>query len=136
MRIVLDSNVIIAAFASRGICQAIFEYCLESHEVILCESIIKEIKKNLRTKIRVPAPVIGEIETYLRESTNVERPAKVDPEVFEDKSDLPVLGVAQATGSSYIITGDRSLQGLKKYGDTAIISPRSFWETLKKKTNN
>ena len=99
MRLVIDSNVIIAAFAVRGLCQALFEYCLESHNVILCESIIKEVKKNLREKIKVPAPIVSEIEIYLRESTSVERPAPVDPGIFKDKSDLPVLGVAHATDS-------------------------------------
>lgn len=34
MKLVLDSNVIVAAFATRGLCGSLFEYCLESHEVI------------------------------------------------------------------------------------------------------
>jgi len=136
MRLVVDSNVIIAAFAVRGLCQAVFEYCLESHEVILCESIIKEVKKNLREKIKVPASIVSEIEAYLRESTSVERPAAVDSGVFKDQSDLPVLGVAQATDSSYIITGDRALLALRKYRSTDIISPRSFWDIVRKQADN
>jgi len=135
MRLVIDSNVIIAAFAVRGLCHALFEYCLESHDVILSESIIKEVKINLRKKVKAPAALVSEIETYLRESTSVEKPVPVDPSVFDDKSDLPVLGVAAASKSSYIITGDKALLKLRRYQDTDIIDPRSFWGVVKNKTN-
>ncbi len=136
MKLVIDSNVLIAAFAARGLCQALFEYCLESHEIVLCEEIIKEVKKNLRKKIKLPAFLVADIETYLRESASVEKPLPVEPDVFDDKSDLPVLGVAAASGSTYIITGDKALLSLKTYGNTEIISPRSFWEAIKQKANN
>jgi putative PIN family toxin of toxin-antitoxin system len=136
MKLVLDSNVIIAAFAVRGLCQAVFEYCLESHEVVLCESIIAEVRKNLREKVKVAVPIVTEIEAYLRESAIVENPDSVDSEIFEDESDLPVLGVAHATDSSYIITGDGALLALKKYGNTDIISPREFWDRIRKQSNN
>ena len=36
MKVVLDANVIVAAFASRGLCEAILELCLSEHEIILC----------------------------------------------------------------------------------------------------
>jgi putative PIN family toxin of toxin-antitoxin system len=136
MRLVIDSNVIIAAFAVRGLCHALFEYCLQSHDVILCESIIKEVTKHLRGRIKVPASVVTEIEVYLRESAIIDKPATVDPNAFGDKSDLPILGVALASGSSYIITGDKALLALNKYKDIDIISPRSFWEKMKKETNH
>ncbi|MFO7915378.1 MAG: putative toxin-antitoxin system toxin component, PIN family [Desulfatiglandaceae bacterium] len=136
MRLVLDSNVIIAAFAARGLCHALFEFCLEGHEIILCEEIIDEVKRNLRKKIKVPESLITEIESYLRESTLVEKPVPVENGIFEDESDLPVLGVGAASGSSYIITGDKALLSLKKYKDIDIINPRSFWEIIKGKANN
>jgi putative PIN family toxin of toxin-antitoxin system len=136
MRIVIDSNVLIAAFAARGICHAVFEYCLESHEVVLCDEIIEEVKRNFRKKIKVPASLVSEIEVYLRESALLESPMPVAETVFGDKSDLPVLGVAAVTDSSYIITGDKALLSLKKYKTTNIISPRSFWEIMKGKANN
>ena len=37
MRIVLDANVMVAAFAARGLCEALFELCLGSHEILLSE---------------------------------------------------------------------------------------------------
>ena len=37
MKIVLDTNVIIAAFATRGLCSPIFELCLDRFDVALSE---------------------------------------------------------------------------------------------------
>jgi predicted nucleic acid-binding protein len=34
MKIILDTNVIIAAFATRGLCSAVFELCLDRFEVV------------------------------------------------------------------------------------------------------
>lgn len=136
MRLVIGSNVLIAAFAVRGLCHALFEYCLESHEIILCEEIIKEVKNNLRKKVKVPVSLVVEIEAYLRKSTFIEKPIPVKMSACKDQSDLPVLGVAAATASSYIITGDNALLSLKMYADIPIIKPRSFWEVIKGKPNN
>lgn len=133
MRIVIDSNVIIAAFAVRGLCHALFEYCLDSHDVVLCETILKEVKKNLERKVRVPSSVAGEIDAYLRVSAYMENPIPLDSNVFSEKSDLQVLGVAAASGCSHIITGDKALPALKKFGGIDIVSPRAFWESSKKK---
>lgn len=135
MRLVFYSNVIIAAFAVRGLCHALFEFCLEGHEIIMCEEIMEEVKRNLQRKIKVPASVTAEIETYLRDSTLIMKPISVENGVFEDESDLPVLGVAAASCSPYIITGDKALLSLKKYKDIYMVSPRSFWEIARGKGN-
>ncbi len=131
MRLLLDSNVIIAAFAARGLCHALFEYCLESHEVVICNEILDEIREKLTTKIKVPAAVARNIEQYLRDSTEIVTPVKLRVSKLKDKSDLPVLGAAVASGAAYLITGDSGLLELSKIKETAIISPRAFWEEMK-----
>ncbi len=40
MRIVLDANVVVAAFAARGLCESLFELCLGSHEIVLSERLL------------------------------------------------------------------------------------------------
>lgn len=37
MKIILDANVVVAAFASRGLCEAVFKLCIDSHDLILSE---------------------------------------------------------------------------------------------------
>ena len=43
MKIVLNSNVIIAAFATQGICLSLLEHCLYAHNIFFSEDLLKEI---------------------------------------------------------------------------------------------
>ncbi len=47
IKVVLNSNVIIAAFAARGLSNSVFELCLDKFEIIISEFIIKEISNKL-----------------------------------------------------------------------------------------
>jgi len=131
MRLVLDSNVIVAAFATRGLCHALFEYCLESHEVIICEEILGEVRAALLGKIKVPEKVVGQVDSYLRSSAELVRPAELSIGDLKDSSDLPILGAAVSSGAAYLVTGDGELLKLRKVSKTAIVSPRVFWEKMK-----
>jgi predicted nucleic acid-binding protein len=54
VKTILDTNVIIAAFASRGFCHAVFELCLDRCEIVLSEEILREVLMNLNSKIKLP----------------------------------------------------------------------------------
>jgi predicted nucleic acid-binding protein len=69
MKIVIDSNVIISAFAGRGFCNELFELCLSEHDIYLSEYILNECEKNFKKKIKLPDSVTKEIVTYLRSTT-------------------------------------------------------------------
>ena len=43
MKIVLDANVIIVAFAARRLCESIMELCLNEHEIVLSDDLSDEI---------------------------------------------------------------------------------------------
>jgi len=132
MRVVLDSNVIVAAFAARGICSALFEYCVENVEVVLCEEMLREIEKALVGKVGAPPVVAREVVVYLTEVAEIVTPAEVDPVACKDREDLPVLGAAVAAKCDCIITGDAELLAVGKYEDVEILSPRQFWERTRK----
>ena len=42
MRVFLDTNVLVSAFATRGLCNELYEYVLNEHELITGEVIIQE----------------------------------------------------------------------------------------------
>jgi len=67
MKIVLDSNVIVSAFASRGLCESIFELCLSEHELILCDDLLSEITRVLRIKMKLPPKMVAPINDFLQE---------------------------------------------------------------------
>ena len=131
MKIVLDSNVIIAAFAARGLCNALFESCIANHDIILCEEILTEIAKNLKRKIRLPDDINHQIILLLRSQATLVKPQKVNVDACKDKKDLMVIGSAMAGGCDYIITVDNGLLSVGKVENVRIVNPRAFWKVLK-----
>jgi putative PIN family toxin of toxin-antitoxin system len=130
MRLVLDSNVIIAAFAGRGLCHGLVESCLDNHDVFIGEFLLSEVSKNLQKKIKLPSRMIQEILTFLNAHAEIIKPQDVEPGTCRDPNDLPIIGIALAAQADYLITGDEDLLVLKKVGGTSIVNPRSFWELL------
>mgnify|MGYP005838039229 CR=1 FL=1 len=50
MRILLDTNVLIAAFISRGVCGDLFEHLTRQHELITSTFILNELSEHLGNK--------------------------------------------------------------------------------------
>ena len=134
MKVVLDSNVIIAAFAARGLCNALFESCIGNHDIILCEEILSEIADNLKRKIHLPDDIIHQILLLLKSHATIVIPEKVEIKACRDKKDLMVLGSAVTGKAQYIITGDKDLLSVGKFKDIEIVDPRTFWDVMKRKT--
>ena len=130
MRIVLDANVIVAAFAARGLCESVMEVCLSEHEIVLSEELLDEILKSLLQKIKLPSGVVDAIGELLREHSNMVNPISIAPGVCRDPDDLKVLSLAVASKADYIVTGDKDLLVLKKFEGIPILNPRSFSSIL------
>jgi putative PIN family toxin of toxin-antitoxin system len=131
VRVVFDSNVIIAAFAARGLCNALFESCIGIHEIVLCEEILDEISDKLENKLLLPDEITRQILKLLRSHALIVNPERVARNAVRDHKDLMVLGSAVAGKVSYIVTGDKDLLEIGEYKDIKIIDPRAFWEKLK-----
>jgi len=126
MRIVLDANVIIAAFAARGLCESVLELCLDRHDILLSEPLLDEIRKNLRKKIKLPTHPIEQIEHLLRENGATLIPESIPPNTCRDPNDAHVLGLAVAGQAECLVTGDDDLLVLRQFRQCRILNPREF----------
>lgn len=133
MRVVLDTNVIIAAFATRGLCAEIFEVCLAENVVIISEHILTEVQKKLVEKIHLPKDTVQNIAKYLWDTAELFEPEKVDKSVCRDKDDIKVIGTALSGNAEFIITGDDDLLILKEYKGVKMITPRQYWDFLRQR---
>lgn len=131
MRVVLDTNVLIAAFASRGLCAEVFEICVESHSIILSDFILAEVREKLDQKVRLPRPHIKEIITYLKAMAEIVEPAPLAAGVCRDSDDLNIIDTAVSGGAELLVTGDADLLILKEFMGVNIVTPRGFWERLR-----
>jgi uncharacterized protein len=130
MKIVLDANVIISAFATRGLCESVMEVCLSEHDIVLSDGLLDEILINLRNKIKLPSDVIINIETLLRDHSHFSNPVPLPSDSCRDSDDIKILGLAVASNADYIVTGDKDLLVLNKFQSIPVISPRTFYDLL------
>ena len=131
MRVVLDTNVLLAAFAARGLCEVIYQLCLTEHEIVLSRHILREVRRNLRGKFKLAAADADEIMALIHDNALIVKPAKVAHNACRDVDDLPVLGTLMAGKAHCLVTGDKDLLELKEFQSVPILSPRSFHDQLR-----
>jgi len=130
MKVVLDANVIIAAFAARGLCESIMEVCLSDHKILLCDELLEEILRNLRLKIKLSDKIVDDISGLLMEQASMIDPVPLSPDICRDPEVVKILGLAVAGSANYIVTGDKDLLVLKEFQGIPILNPRAFSSLL------
>jgi len=135
MRVFLDTNVIVSAVATRGLCADVLREILIHHELVISDSLIRELRGGLRKKLGIPENLVSELVEVLRKESHFSSPSTVLSIDIEDKDNLTILSCALDGKAALFITGDKELLGLKRIGDLEIVSPRTFWEKLKDQTD-
>ena len=132
MKVILDANVLIAAFAARGLCEAVLEFCIEAHEIILSDGILEDVEEKLVQKIKLPEAIAKGIRGFLADQANLVEPVQLPSSICRDPDDLKVLGLIPACMAEALITGDQDLLVLKRFESARIMTPREFWEENQK----
>ena len=126
MRIVLDTNVLIAGFIARGVCHQLLEHCISHHDLVISEFILNEVREKLVGKFKYTSEVAGEVINLLRSRMEFATPASLDKPVCRDADDDNILATAVAGNCECIITGDKDLLMLKQFQGIDILSPSDF----------
>ena len=127
MRVVFDSNVLVAAFATHGVCHELFEYCLRNTTIVCSDFIAAEVERILVTKIKTPAKTASEIIHYIKSQTEWVTPENQVTENLRDPDDQMIIATALFGEADFLITGDKDLLVLKQVKRTLMILPRDFW---------
>ena len=130
MKVFLDTNVLSAAFAARGLCADVFRLAATDYTLLIGAPVLIEMRRILETKLRMPTPARNEVLQVLRRFGQV--PAAKAPIVLgiNDPDDEWVVACAVAASAEVFVTGDKALLELRRVEDMPIISPREFWTQL------
>lgn len=135
MRIFLDTNVLVSAVATRGLCADVMREVFSSHLLVISLPLLNELRRILTEKIGLPEDIISDFFDLLRQDaicSIAEEDIDID---FPDSDDIPILSSALNGGADFFVTGDKALLELGKLSDMSILSPREFWEMIKSDKN-
>ena len=128
MRLLLDTNVLVAALIARGACADLLEHCVRSHVIVSSSILLNEIRDVLSRKFhqrdtdgRAAVRLFSEVFTLVT-------PAPLDSQICRDPDDDVVLATALAGDCAAIITGDQDLVVLDPFRGIRILMPSAFWK--------
>ena len=125
MRVVFDTNVMVAGIVAQGLCREIIETELSEQQPVLSQQLWDELIEVLRDKFDLTATELPVLQLYRRHATWIEaRP--LEAPVCRDADDDRVLATALSGDAQMIVTGDADLLSLESFRGIAIVSPRGF----------
>jgi putative PIN family toxin of toxin-antitoxin system len=125
VRVFLDTNVWVAAFAARGLCEALLDECLVRHEVLTSTLVWEELKDVLARKLAPSPQSWKEIEALGQSAVSV---ADAPPQ--SGNNDTRLLEAAVAAAANAFVTGDKALLHQRRFRTMPIVSPREVYERL------
>ena len=126
MKLVLDTNVLIAALITRGVCADLLEHCVLSHAIVTSEFILDELRNHLAGKFKYTDQDADEAIVLLRSQMEIVTVESLDRQVCRDPDDDQILGTALAGQAACIVTGDKDLLVLRQFEGIQIVSPGEF----------
>ncbi|MFO8231110.1 MAG: putative toxin-antitoxin system toxin component, PIN family [Longimonas sp.] len=128
MKLVIDTNVLIAAFIARGTCHELLEHCALRHTILISDFILNEFKTKLVSKFGFTAEEAAAATALVRTRAVLHSPEPLSERVCRDRDDDKVLALAVATSANCIVTGDKDLLDLAEYRGLPIVAPGQFWQ--------
>jgi len=131
VRVFLDTNVLVSAFATRGLSADVFRHVLAEHTLVTGEVVLRELRRVLRLKLKLPSRVIDSIERLIREYEVVPKPPRTANVSVRDPDDKWILASALAANADVLVAGDRDLLDLGQRAPLRILDPRGFWNLIR-----
>jgi uncharacterized protein len=130
MRVFLDTNVLVSALATRGLCADLYERLINEHETVIGEPVILEVLDILQRKFRATPDLLVNVEAELRLLEVIPAQTSAPQLPIKDKEDPWIISCALQANVQAFVTGDAELLGLGKVENLPIISPRECWQNL------
>jgi putative PIN family toxin of toxin-antitoxin system len=128
MKAVFDTNVLLAAFITEGICSKILVRGRKRQfHLILCPVILREFERVLIKKFSITRNEARSILQIVSEAMHsVVSPSQSVQGISRDPDDDSILACALEAGADYLVTGDGDLLELKIFKGIRIVTPREF----------
>jgi putative PIN family toxin of toxin-antitoxin system len=131
MRVFFDTNVLVSAFTSRGLCNDLFKAATVSCTLVVSTSLLAEARRIFLDKFKATQSYVDEAIAVIKEdAVNVSAGPILDIRI-KDRDDVRLLSSALHGKADYFVTGDKEVLGIKEIDGMRILSPRQFWDVLR-----
>ena len=127
MRVLLDTNVLVAALVARGVCTGLVEHCVRQHLVVSSQPLLDEFRDVLTRKLRQRAVDVRAALRLFEETFTLVIPVVIEP-ICRDRDDDVVLATALAGECVAVVTGDQDLLILDPFRGIRVLAPTAFWK--------
>ena len=129
MKVVLDTNILVSAFAIGGKPALILDLVVDGEiECATSERLMGELTRILGDKLGFDSRQLDEIGSIIRTTFTVLESPVNPPAISRDPDDDHVLEVAKVALADFIVSGDKDLLVLGKYLDIPIVTSAVFLE--------
>lgn len=131
MRILLDTNVLVAAFTTRGFCYDILQLVLAQHRLLVGKTVLEEIERILAGKLGIPVEHVSDVVGFVREYAEVVAPIEPASWPLMDPADRWIAAAALEGAADLLVTADKDLLDAEPVPGLRIVNPRGLWELLR-----
>ena len=127
MKAVFDTNVLVAAFVTEGLCARLLGRARRRQmDLVVSSFILNEFENVLFKKFSASKEQIRTATRLISEAAQIVSHASVVSGICRDPDDDQILSCALSAKADYLVTGDSDLLGLKGFHAIRILTPGAF----------
>jgi putative PIN family toxin of toxin-antitoxin system len=127
MKAVFDTNVLVAAFVTEGLCAKLLGRARRRQlDLLISPFILKEFENVLLKKLSASKEQIRVAAKLISEVAQIVTPVSMVSDVCRDPDDDQILSCALSAEAEYLVTGDLDLLELKEFHGIEILTPGAF----------
>jgi uncharacterized protein len=126
IRVCLDSNVLVAAFAARGLCPDLLAHVLSEQHMVVPDAMREEAPRVLSVRTKLSSGALASVVAVLDRCERAPASAAPSPVSGRDPDDGKVLADVVAAGVQILATGDKDLLDAAEQPPVPILSQRAF----------
>jgi putative PIN family toxin of toxin-antitoxin system len=127
MKAVFDTNVLVAAFVTEGVCAKLLGRARRKQlDLVISPFILKEFENVLLKKFSASKEQTRTATKLISEAAQMVNPTSMVSGVCRDPNDDQILSCTLSAEADYLVTGDMDLLELKEFRGIRILTPGAF----------
>jgi putative PIN family toxin of toxin-antitoxin system len=127
MKAVFDTNVLVAAFVTEGVCAKLLGRARRKQlDLVISPFILKEFENVLLKKFSASKEQMKMVTKLISEAAQMVSHGSTVSGICRDPDDDQILSCALSAEADYLVTGDSDLLQLKEFHGIRILTPGAF----------